>query len=239
MLTMFMRALILYVLVIFLMRLMGKRQIGQLQPFELVFTVIVADLAASPMSDVGVPLLYGVMPIAALMLCYAIFSLLTLKSELARALLTGRPTVLVQNGVINQQEMMRQGFSIPALMEQVRERGIENLHEVGCAVLEISGQVNVFPVSQKRPLTPEDAEIETKYENLPLHLIMDGKVQRDSLRNAQLSEDWLKAQLSRFNSTIKQTYFCSLDTQGILCIQKKKEKNVHVIKALRPEQVKW
>lgn len=239
MLTMFMRALILYVLVIFLMRLMGKRQIGQLQPFELVFTVIVADLAASPMSDVGIPLLYGVMPIAALMLCYAIFSLLTLKSEFARALLSGRPTVLVQNGLINQQEMMRQGFSIPALMEQVRERGIENLHEVGCAVLEISGQVNVFPVSQKRPLTPEDAEIETKYENLPLHLIMDGKVQRDSLRNAQLSEDWLKEQLSRFNSTIKQTYFCSLDTQGILCIQKKKEKNVHVIKALRPEQVKW
>ena len=80
MLTMFVRAFVLYVLVILLMRLMGKRQIGQLQPFELVFSVIVADLAASPMSDVGIPLLYGVMPIAALMLCYALFSLVTLKS---------------------------------------------------------------------------------------------------------------------------------------------------------------
>ena len=78
MLTMFVRAFVLYVLVILLMRLMGKRQIGQLQPFELVFSVIVADLAASPMSDVGIPLLYGVMPIAALMLCYALFSLVTL-----------------------------------------------------------------------------------------------------------------------------------------------------------------
>lgn len=85
MLTMFVRAFVLYVLVILLMRLMGKRQIGQLQPFELVFSVIVADLAASPMSDVGIPLLYGVMPIAALILCYALFSLVTLKSERARS----------------------------------------------------------------------------------------------------------------------------------------------------------
>ena len=87
MLTMFVRALVLYVLVILLMRLMGKRQIGQLQPFELVFTVIIADLAATPMSDVGIPLLYGVLPMAALMLCYAIFSLLVLKCEKARELL--------------------------------------------------------------------------------------------------------------------------------------------------------
>ena len=127
MLTMFVRALVLYVLVILLMRLMGKRQIGQLQPFELVFTVIIADLAATPMSDVGIPLLYGVLPMAALMLCYAIFSLLVLKCEKARELLSGRPTILVKDGVIDQKAMEKQGFTIPALMEQVRERGIQNL----------------------------------------------------------------------------------------------------------------
>ena len=239
MLTMFVRALVLYVLVILLMRLMGKRQIGQLQPFELVFTVIIADLAATPMSDVGIPLLYGVMPIAALMLCYAVFSLLTLKSEKARELLSGRPTILVQNGVINQQEMRRQGFSIPALMEQVREHGIENLHEVGCAVLEISGQVNVFPTSQKRAVTPEDLRIKTGYENLPLHLVMDGKLQKDSMNNAQLTESWLETELSRFGGTFAGTYFCSLDTDGVLCVQKKEEKRLHFARALRPEQVKW
>lgn len=239
MLTMFVRALVLYVMVILLMRLMGKRQIGQLQPFELVFTVIIADLAATPMSDVGIPLLYGVMPIAALMLCYAVFSLLTLKCEKARELLSGRPTILVQNGVINQQEMRRQGFSIPALMEQVREHGIENLYEVGCAVLEISGQVNVFPTSQKRAVTPEDLRLKTDYENLPLHLVMDGKLQTDSLRNAQLSEQWLAAQLHRFGGTIDDTYFCALDTDGVLCVQKKEEKRIHFAKALKPEQVKW
>ena len=113
MLTMFVRALALYVLVILLMRLMGKRQIGQLQPFELVFTVIIADLAATPMSDVGIPLLYGVLPMAALMLCYAIFSLLVLKCEKARELLSGRPTILVKDGVIaesgNHDELLAAG----------------------------------------------------------------------------------------------------------------------------------
>lgn len=239
MLTMFIRALLLYVLVILLMRLMGKRQIGQLQPYELVFTVIIADLAASPMSDVGVPLLYGVMPIAALMLCYALFSLLTLKSERARVLLTGRPSILVSNGVINQQEMRRQGFSLTELMEQVREHGIENLHEVGCAVLEISGQVNVFPVSQKRPVTPEDLRVKTSYENLPLHLILDGKLQKESLKNAHLTTAWLAQQLSRFPCAIDEAYYCALDTDGVLCVQKKQESRVRFARALDPKEVCW
>lgn len=239
MLTMFVRALALYVLVILLMRLMGKRQIGQLQPFELVFTVIIADLAATPMSDVGIPLLYGVLPMAALMLCYAIFSLLVLKCEKARELLSGRPTILVKDGVIDQKAMEKQGFTIPALMEQVREHGIQNLSEVGCAVLEISGQVNVFPIAAKRNITPEDLDLHPVYENLPLHLILDGKLQADSLRSAGLNADWLRQQLHRFKLGIENTYFCSLDTDGVICAQKKQEKRVHFAQALKPEEARW
>lgn len=239
MLTMFVRALVLYVLVILLMRLMGKRQIGQLQPFELVFTVIIADLAATPMSDVGIPLLYGVLPMAALMLCYAIFSLLVLKCEKARELLSGRPTILVKDGVIDQKAMEKQGFTIPALMEQVRERGIQNLSEVGCAVLEISGQVNVFPIAAKRNVTPEDLDLHPAYENLPLHLILDGKLQADSLHSAGLNADWLRQQLHRFKLGIENTYFCSLDTDGVICAQKKQEKRVHFAQALKPEEARW
>ena len=239
MLTMYIRALILYVVVIFLMRLMGKRQIGQLQPYELVFNMIIADLAATPMSDVGIPLLYGVMPIAATVLVYAVISLLTLKSEKARLILTGRPTILVRNGVIQQQEMKRQGFTITELMEQVREHGIENLHEVGCAVLEISGQVNVFPIAKKRPVTPDDLHLRVKYENLPLHLIQDGCLQKDSLCSAHLTESWLTQQLRRFNCTIPDAYYCALDTEGVMCLQKKKETRVQFLQALRPEEVTW
>lgn len=239
MLTMYIRALILYVIVVILMRLMGKRQIGQLQPYELVFTMIIADLAATPMSDVGIPLLYGVMPIAASVLVYAVISLLTMKSEKARILLTGRPSILVRDGVINQAEMKKQGFTITELMEQVRESGMERLSDVGCAVLEISGQVNVFPTAKKRAVTPEDLKLKVKYENLPLHLIQDGRLQRESLRAARVSEEWLVSQLSNLNCTIKDAFFCALDTDGVLCLQKKGEQRMQHIQALRPEEVNW
>lgn len=239
MLTMYIRALILYVIVVILMRLMGKRQIGQLQPYELVFTMIIADLAATPMSDVGIPLLYGVMPIAASVLVYAVISLLTMKSEKARMLLTGRPSILVRDGVINQEEMKKQGFTITELMEQVRESGIEHLCDVGCAVLEISGQVNVFPTAKKRPVTPEDLKLKVKYENLPLHLIQDGKLQRKSLAAANLSAEWLEEQLAKFNCTVNDAFFCALDTEGVLCVQKKQETRMRFLQALRPEEVKW
>ena len=215
MLTMFVRAFVLYVLVILLMRLMGKRQIGQLQPFELVFSVIVADLAASPMSDVGIPLLYGVMPIAALMLCYALFSLVTLKSERARELLSGKPAVLVQQGVVDEDEMRRQGMTLTELMEQMRECGVANLSDVGCAVLEISGKVNVFP------------------------LVLDGKVQEDSLRAARRSAKWLQSELSRFSVDVPGTYLCLLGTDGVLCVQKKGEGRLHFARSLQPGQVNW
>ncbi|MGI5884625.1 MAG: DUF421 domain-containing protein [Candidatus Spyradocola sp.] len=239
MLTMFVRALVLYVLVILLMRLMGKRQIGQLQPFELVFSVIVADLAASPMSDVGVPLLYGVMPIAALMLCYALFSLVTLKSERARVLLSGRPTVLVHQGIVDEQEMQRQGMTLTELMEQMRESGVANLSDVGCAVLEISGKVNIFPLSEKRAVTPEDLHLSPGYEGLPLPLVLDGVVQTDSLQAAGRSEAWLRAELSRFSVDVGGTYLCMLSTEGVLSVQKRGESRLHFAQSLRPEQVNW
>ena len=239
MLTMFVRAFVLYVLVILLMRLMGKRQIGQLQPFELVFSVIVADLAASPMSDVGIPLLYGVMPIAALMLCYALFSLVTLKSERARELLSGKPAVPVQQGVVDEDEMRRQGMTLTELMEQMRECGVANLSDVGCAVLEISGKVNVFPLSEKRAVTPGDLNLRPGYENLPLPLVLDGKVQEDSLRAARRSAKWLQAELSRFSVDVPGTYLCLLGTDGVLCVQKKGEGRLHFARSLQPEQVNW
>ena len=227
MLTMFVRAFVLYVLVILLMRLMGKRQIGPLQPFELVFSVIVADLAASPMSDVGIPLLYGVMPIAALMLCYALFSLVTLKSERARELLSGKPAVLVQQGVVDEDEMRRQGMTLT------------ELSDVGCAVLEISGKVNVFPLSEKRAVTPGDLNLRPGYENLPLPLVLDGKVQEDSLRAARRSAKWLQSELSRFSVDVPGTYLCLLGTDGVLCVQKKGEGRLHFARSLQPEQVNW
>lgn len=239
MLTMFIRAFVLYVMVVVIIRVMGKRQIGQLQPYELVFTLIVADLVASPMGDVGIPLFYTIMPVGALVLCYALMSILCLKSERVRAWLTGRPSVLVRNGVIDQSEMKRQSFSLSELMERVRESGLCNLHEVGCAVLEVNGEMSVFPVSQKRPVQPQDMGLQTSYEGLPLNVVLDGRIQTDTLTLAGLNETWLKKQLGGLGLEPQEVFFCAVDTDGMMSVQKMKDDKLSLVKVLEEGQVCW
>lgn len=239
MLTMFIRALILYLSIILIIRVTGKRQVGQLQPFELVFTIIIADLAASPMSNVGVPLFYGIMPIAALLLCYGTISILCLKSERVRAFLCGRPSVLVRNGVIDQKEMENQCFSLTELLERVRGSGVLNVHEISSAVLEVSGQLSVFPNSQKRAVTPEDMQLPTEYESLPLNLVLDGRVQSETLHFAGFDEKWLQKCLKDVGTQPKAVYYCALDTAGLMTVQLFKSSRLLYFNALTKEEVKW
>ncbi len=239
MLTMFIRALVLYIAVILIIRIMGKRQIGQLQPYELVFTIIVAELAASPMSNVSIPLLYGIMPIGALLLCYAVISVLCLKSERVRGFLAGRPTVLVRNGVIDQAAMREQGFTLNELLERIRYAGVFNVHEVGCAILEVSGQLSVFPVSQKRNVTPEDMGIQTGYESLPLNLVLDGRIQSNTLKLANLNDEWLKKQLKELGTTPLEVFYCALDTSGLMTVQHQQSGKLQFRQALKAEEVHW
>ena len=135
--------------------------------------------------------------------------------------------------------MRRQGMTLTELMEQMRECGVANLSDVGCAVLEISGKVNVFPRSEKRAVTPGDLNLRPGYENLPLPLVLDGKVQEDSLRAARRSAKWLQAELSRFSVDVPGTYLCLLGTDGVLCVQKKGEGRLHFARSLQPGQVNW
>ncbi len=239
MLTMFVRAVLLYLMVMCLFRLMGKRQVGQMQPFELVFTVIVSDLAATPMADVGIPLLYGVMPIGALLLCYAVISILCMKSERARGLLAGRPTVLVRNGVIDRQALRQQGFTLNELLERVRSAGVYDMHDVGCAVLEVSGQVSVFPISQRRPVQPEDIKLQTPYEGLPLNLVLDGRIQTAALLLAHLDENWLRQKLRSLRLDPRDVFYCALDARGLMTVQGMQGGELKRLQALDPSKVDW
>ena len=141
--------------------------------------------------------------------------------------------------VVDEDEMRRQGMTLTELMEQMRECGVANLSDVGCAVLEISGKVNVFPLSEKRAVTPGDLNLRPGYENLPLPLVLDGKVQEDSLRAARRSAKWLQSELSRFSVDVPGTYLCLLGTDGVLCVQKKGEGRLHFARSLQPGQVNW
>jgi len=218
----FARTLILYALVVIVMRLMGKRQIGQLQPFELVVAIMISELAAVPMQDTGIPLLSGIIPILTLLIAQITLSLISLKSIKARAIICGKPKILIENGKILQMNLASEMYTINDLLEQLRIKNIPNIADVEFAVLETNGQLSVIPKSQKRQLTPEDLKIDTKYEGLSYDLIIDGRLHLDNLKKINMDEKWLKEQLSKFGiKDYKSVFFASIDTKGNLFVQEK------------------
>ncbi|MBM7855296.1 uncharacterized membrane protein YcaP (DUF421 family) [Desulfohalotomaculum tongense] len=222
MLLIIIRTIILFSLIAVALRLMGKRQIGQLQPFELVIIILLAELAVIPMADIGVPLVSGIVAIITLVLFQVTLSYLSLKSERARGIICGRPSVLIENGKIIDQELRRLRYNINDLLEQLRVKNVPNIADVEFAILETSGDLSVIPKSQKRPVIPEDLNISTTYEGLPTTLIIDGLVLRENLAKCSLNEEWLQSELEKLGvKDVKDVLFASLDTGGRLFYQKK------------------
>lgn len=214
------RAAILYLLVVIIIRIMGKHQIGQLQPYELVITILISELAAVPMQDTDIPLINGIIPILTLLFIQITLSLLSLKSETARRIICGGPSILIENGQIVQRELTRLRYSINDLLEQLRLKNLPNISDVEYAILETSGKLSVIPKSQKRPVNPEDLQIDTPYEGLPLTIIIDGTLKRDNLQKVKLDETWLLNELRNFGLTSwKQVLLATLDSSGKLFIQ--------------------
>ena len=216
------RTLILYTLVIVALRLMGKREIGQLQPFELVVIIMISELAAIPSENVGIPLLSGVIPILVLLLTSLTLAWISLKSEKARAIICGTPSILIQRGKILEDELKKNRYNLTDLLEELRIKNIPNIADVEFAVLETNGQLSVFPKSQKRPTIPEDFHITTKYEGLPLTLIMDGNLNHKNLQQGNRDLNWLKEELKKQSiDKIENVLLASLDSSGTLYAQAK------------------
>lgn len=226
MLVAFVRTLILYVIVVVVMRVMGKRQIGQLQPFEFVVAIMVSELAAIPMQNTGIPLINGIIPILTLFIAQLITSYISLKSVKARAIICGKPSILVENGRIKEEELRKEVYTLNDLLEQLRSKNMPNISDVEYAILETNGELSVIPKSGKRPVNPEDLNIQTKYEGLPLDLIIDGKVNYKNLGKAKLDIGWLETELGKFGIyNLKSVIFASLDTSGNLYYQQKAGRN--------------
>ncbi len=222
MLILFVRTLILYFLVLVVMRLMGKRQIGQLQPYELVVTILIADLVAVPMQDRGLALLNGVVPVLTLLVAQTTISYLSLKSKKLRTIICGKPTVMVENGKIKWEEFSKNLYNLDDLQEQLRSQGYFDLQEVECALLETNGSLSVKPKAEKRPVTPADLGLETEDGGLFYPLIMDGEVQEHNLEKTGRSKEWLYAELSKFGiSDLSQVIIATVDHKGRLLYQTK------------------
>lgn len=240
MLTLFVRSVMLFIAAVIAMRLMGKREVGQLQPYELVVVIMIAELAATPIGDVGSPLLYGILPMAALVICHGVISWLCMVSGRFRTLMCGQPTVLIRNGVICEKQMRHVGVTLSDLMEDLRTGGALDPAEVGTAVLETGGQVNVFPKAEHRPLTAGDMGMHPAREGLPLTLIMDGRIQRQNLQRGNLQEGWLKQQLQALGyAKASQVLFMCVSTQGVLMAQGKGRTDVQTLQAFVPGKAGW
>ena len=224
MLVVFSRALLLYIIVVVVMRVMGKRQIGQLQPFELVITLMIAELASVPMENTGIPLINGIIPIVTLLIAQLAFSYINLRSEKLRTIICGRPSILIEGGRIVEDELRRQRCNLNDLMEQLRAKNLYNIADVEFAILETSGQLSVIPKSQKRPVVPEDLKINTKYEGLPVNLIIDGHILSKNLHCIGLDEKWLNSELNKLGvSSPRKLLLASIDTDGKIYFQKKRD----------------
>ncbi len=150
MLITFFRAIVLYIIVLIVMRLMGKREIGQLQPFELAISIMIADLASIPMAETGIPITNGIIPILGLLVMHLVISIINIKSIRAREIICGKPSILIFRGKIDEKVLKKERFTINELEERLRDNNIFNIGDVEYAILETSGQVTVIPKPNKR-----------------------------------------------------------------------------------------
>ena len=230
MLTIFLRAVILFAAAVAAVRIMGKRQVGQLQPFELVVMIMIAEMAATPIESVDEPLLAGILPMAALIVCHGLLSWISMRSEKFRVLLCGRPTVLIRHGVICEKELRRSAMTLNDLMEMLRVGGVQDPAEVETAVQETGGSISVFPKASARPVTPADLCLDTPPEGLPLPLILDGVVQSHNLVRGSLSASWLTDQLRKLGYvSVGEVLFLCLSASGRLMCQGKGRTRVQML----------
>jgi len=224
MLITFFRAIVLYILVLFVMRLMGKREISQLQPFELAISIMIADLASIPMTEVGIPISNGIIPILGLLMMHLIISFINLKSNRAREIICGKPSLLIYRGRIDEKVLKKERFTINELQERLRGNNIVNIGDVEYAILETSGEVTIIQKPNKRNTIPEDFNIMPDYEGIPYDLVVDGNIMTENLQKIGKNYEWLKKEVSKFKIKPEDALIVTIDGKGQMFCQEKEKK---------------
>jgi uncharacterized membrane protein YcaP (DUF421 family) len=225
-LVVFLRSLVLYIVVIIAMRIMGKRQIGQLQPFELAVAIMISELASVPMQNTGIPLINGIIPIMTMLAAQILISFISLKSVKARTVICGKASLLISAGKINEEVFRNELYTLNDLLEQLRSKDIYNIADVEYAILETNGQLSVIPKASKKKVTPEDLNITGKYEAPTIDLIIDGRLLEKNLKPANLDRSMLEAELNKLGiKSINDVFFASIDYNHKLFCQEKDKRS--------------
>ena len=207
----YLRTVLLYAVLIGVIRLMGKRQIGQMEPSEFVVTMLVANLASIPMQDGGIPLFLGMIPILTVLGMELVLSHLSLKSLRLRKLLCGKPVILIENGNILQKNLRRTRVTLDELTGHLRQKDVLDLQSVQYAILETNGNLSVFPYPKDRPASAKEAGVQAKPQYLPITVISDGVLLEENLRIAGKDRLWLEKVLAQKGATPEDTWLLTVD----------------------------
>ena len=224
MLLIFFRSVILYIIVLVVMRLMGKREISQLQPFEFVISMIIANLATVPMEDAGIPLLNGIVPIFGLLLMHLILSVINVKSITLRAIICGKPRIIIHRGKIVEEALRKESMSLNELQERLRAYGITNIGDVEFAILETNGQLSVILKPEKRSVKTEDLDVQVEYEGIAYDLVLDGQVMNDNLKIIGKNYKWLQKEVRKFGYEPEEALIVIQGGDKSIFAQKKENK---------------
>ena len=211
MLLTYFRTILLYLILIAVIRLMGKRQIGQMEPTEFVVTMLVANLASIPMQDGAIPIYSGIVPIVTVLGVELVLSGLSLKSIGLRRLLCGKPVILIENGQILQKNMRKTRVTLDELSGHLREKDVLDIRAVQFAILETNGNLSVFPYPKERPASARDAGIPARKQYLPYTIVSDGKLLADNLSLSGKDHAWLQKILRAHDTTLADTWLLTVD----------------------------
>ena len=222
--TVFLRTFIMFALLFGAIRLMGKRQVGELEISELVITFMLSELAVMPISDKNIPLLYSVIPILILLSVEVILSFIISKSSTVKKMLLGSPSVIINKGKLDQKELQRLRMSATELMSELRLKGISSVSDVDYAIVEDNGQLSVFTKKNVSPLTPEDAGIIIRDTGMSHCVVIEGKIYEENLKLTGKSEKWVKAAAENNGASVDDIFLMTVDDCDNVYIIRKEDK---------------
>lgn len=214
------RAIIIYLVVVFLYRLMGKRQLGQMQPFELVLTLIIADLATIPMAEVSVPVLHGIVPLLTLVVLHSIFTFLCKVSNKFASIISGKPVIVINPNGIDYQALKNLSLSIDDIFEAIRGCGFFSIDQIQYAIMETNGKMSVLPKSGFAPVTVQDLNLQVDKSVIPINIINEGKLVKENLKVAKMDENDVKEILTKAKiKHVKNVLIMTIDKNGSVFFQ--------------------
>lgn len=219
----FIRTIIIYLVTVIVIRCMGKKEIGQMQPFEFVISLMIADIAATPLTDTGIPIFFGIIPILGLLFSYMVLSICNMTSTILRGIICGRPEILINKGKIVEKSLIKERITINELQERLRVKDVFSIEDVEYAILETNGELSITFKPNKRNITPEDLGITPEFVGISYDLIIDGKISEENLEILGKDYKWLKNEVNKFGYEPEDVLIAIISGNGSFFCQKKEE----------------